>query len=1282
MRNTLALRDLPSGQTLRRFRQKLASLSSGSLKSSVLTSKFTLEFTDRQRVNRFLNFDENAKLYDVIEGCQKGSLTYFLFAVHLAGFRLFPDATKTLLFANRECFDEEAFAKAMTELAGEAIPSFTIASLLKAMKTTPRSPKGEPPVPFTEERILFEYRKKICPKLPKGASEDNVNGLIQAMATELLNDGFTDWNDVAKRELEAATAVDRALAKYGEFPSLATMVKATQSGSQLPKNSTIVFDKNLPFIAMKDVEGVEQYAVVAKVLGYAEGLDVVNDHLTTSQGDALSWLFNKGLPLFQTTDVLTLCEYYSVPESQKHRIEQIVEAALAVPHQTHFYKEKNAFAYHLFRTSFAQRTDSWVTNYVKRLQELRDMVKNAKADIDVPALMHDGKDFLLSTDCRREEMEDLVQRYTALREASQQALDHLLGQSALTIQKDLTQVETFSMVLNRMAAITEQLSNAIDQTQEDQFSPWKGAHFEKELKQAGWTNFKRLPKLNGMSGGVPPVQEELEKNATLYEVVLAARQAHFEKLQAWATQAGVSLDVMTTFTKQQEERARQRPSCHQTGRELAIRWVLQRVARVVRDRHDACAESLKTWFEAKQIFANTKDFNKYFRNSQGSIYVSPFSSNRHQGYELGKSVVDQAEALIEALETFAETYSLTSSQYSDEVETLQRLKGLLLGLRISAIEGLVPHDVAQLELEPEDLGDALHDGLKLQLEKDAVESSIVAKAFNVYASLLSGALIMLRREQFFLRTKFSWKKNCELLYVPKAVEKGWFLPKERYAHSKTWQTIFDNELLVDHPEGGVDVEATFVKLVKAWKLIPDDVRKTLLRQLPHDWMFELPVEKDKLSLAEEEACSFESNLVLNVVKGVMTPKRVDLRTCARLVGPSTFKERLNDTFVDSAAKLGDMTLLVNQKFTQDHSTVTPTDLRVELAIPITKNVKQIKSAPTPFKRVIGIDQGEAGLAYAVFDLDEAGNPMATPLTTGTIRIPSIRRLIKGVRSFRKGKQSAQKFNQRFDSTLFVLRENVAGDVCGAIAGLMSRYQAIPVLEYEVKNLASGSKQLELVYKKVNSLFLFSQVDMQNAERQSWWAGANRWEILGLDRKTAFREEGQLKTTVKPLAVYPGASVRAGGTSQICSHCGNNVMALIKRLEAAKFKGAITLDEKGETTLEGHTIALQKPRSKFLNKTKVDPLWRRAKRRNERPDWMPLANRTFKDLGEFRRAVRQSLRRPPKSLMTKDTTQSRYFCPFTSCSHCNVEQHADVNAAINIGRRFLESLSPSKKKTKK
>lgn len=259
--------------------------------------------------------------------------------------------------------------------------------------------------------------------------------------------------------------------------------------------------------------------------------------------------------------------------------------------------------------------------------------------------------------------------------------------------------------------------------------------------------------------------------------------------------------------------------------------------------------------------------------------------------------------------------------------------------------------------------------------------------------------------------------------------------------------------------------------------------------------------------------------------------------------------------------------------------------------------------------------------------------------------------------------------------MFTMRENVAGDVCGTIAGLMSRYHALPVLESSVSNLASGSKQLALVYKMVNAKFLHDSVQMHNTERAAWWYGVTQWPIEGFFEEVSSeyfdkyaKKQKDLRKIgerfYRPLVVNPGMGVFAGGTSRQCSHCGNNIFELIK---AANGDGVrkVTLDGNGEAELRGKRFQL------FARPTMEEG--KKARRRNERAFWeRPLANKEL-SMNELEKRAKENLRRAPKSLQSKDTTQSRYYCVFKECTFHNREQHADVNAAINIGRRFLKMI---------
>ena len=55
--------------------------------------------------------------------------------------------------------------------------------------------------------------------------------------------------------------------------------------------------------------------------------------------------------------------------------------------------------------------------------------------------------------------------------------------------------------------------------------------------------------------------------------------------------------------------------------------------------------------------------------------------------------------------------------------------------------------------------------------------------------------------------------------------------------------------------------------------------------------------------------------------------------------------------------------------------------------------------------------------------------------------------------------------------------------------LCAKHSGFPVLETSVANLASGGKQLQLIYDKIVHTYFFSDVDAHKAARRHQWAGA-------------------------------------------------------------------------------------------------------------------------------------------------------------------------------------------------
>ena len=206
-------------------------------------------------------------------------------------------------------------------------------------------------------------------------------------------------------------------------------------------------------------------------------------------------------------------------------------------------------------------------------------------------------------------------------------------------------------------------------------------------------------------------------------------------------------------------------------------------------------------------------------------------------------------------------------------------------------------------------------------------------------------------------------------------------------------------------------------------------------------------------------------------------------------------------------------------------------------------------------------------------------------------------------------------------------------------------------------------------------------NMQNSARGAWWFNPNKycfWET-NLLREVGPNQTVEKKNLVvidekryRKLKIYPGTGVRAAGTSQICSCCGKNAMAILKQLQADNPKQKFHINADGETSIDGNVIKLY---HRPDNKAKV-PYLKGKKSYNaikERAPWTELEREHDVDINTLRKLIKVNMRRAPKSILSKDTSQSRYYCVFKDCDWHNQEHHADVNAAINIGRRFLSEV---------
>ena len=1231
----MILRELSSGESLRKFRRNLAA--GAVVKEDLLTTRFRLALPESSVLKPFNTFESYRRLYNVIEGCESGSLSYFLFSVILSGFRIFATPSEAEQFAARRCYDEEAFAAALTDALGAKLPGLTVSTLVKRLKAEVRTTARKSGI-FCEETIESEYCRSLVGRFfPHDIDETLLENLFHDIAKEICLAGFSSWKSLSENVLGAVEAVDKALAGYGDFPSLAGMVSRARQTVDLPAGATIVFDNTKPMTAIESLGEYAPHAAVSVLLQDIAPVDGerlagrIQNALTTPSASGLHWLFSQGLECFQTQSLERLCADFSVPIAEKARIEQIVRAARAIPSQKLFYKEALPLGYHDFRSAFAGRLDSWVSHYIERLTTLRKMVAN---EVGL------GDRSLLAS----------------------QALDRLFGGEVRNIVTDIAVVRGFLEEANRIVS----LKKTGDQSD--------GSKDPKAQKVLGdWEAFFRLPALNRMSGGVLSGKETIHDLDALPSELLALQEMHFALLLSSLSTPVSAADVLSAA----QRRFLSVSESTTDFKEAALREILEEVASTVRTSNAQSAEELKSWFRQQRIFADTAVFNRYFHSRQGRIFSFSPRSSRVRGLALSPDLLDRAEGVWSSFLDFVAVRKNRYKLGTIDWQTVRIWNSLVMTKTAAAVDGSVPHYLSVVRTS-EKLARLVDEQVRLYDKRHAFRSFALESVFGAYQTLLQKLFAKLNADAFFLRTKFMWVGNRTIHYVPKGGL--WHLPRERYARSPDWQAVFESGILVETSTGAVNVRETFARALKLWRSSSPDWLRVLFRQLPHDWCYALPIEREAGSLTarKKDIAVWESLSVRKhgVHGSLLKASRVDIAAMARLVGPSSLKGRLDAILLNPDMTVGDMTLMATQEYARVGGRFLPKKLHLELALPLRCPLEE--KTPPGFKRIVAVDQGMYGLAYAVFDLTDAGNARAMPIASGTIGIASIEKLKK--KFFRAGRPGNGGTDERYHST-YLGRANVVGDVCSAIAGLMQRYEAYPVLEFDVADLCKNKTGNAFVYDQVNARFLNDRSPTHMRARRAWWFGAAYWELPdylqavscdGMANESVSRHRERVVINGKsflPLRVYPGAGVPAKWTSRICSTCGRNVFEAIDKLlqkeRESRVPIRIELDANGETMLDGETVRLLAAPTAQAE--------REARRRNERAQrTKPLADKEYSLTG-FSKRVMENLRRPPRSVQTKDSRYSRYFCVYKDCPDHLRAKHADINAAVNIGRRHLEGL---------
>lgn len=1241
------------------YRRKAASFGASSPLSIVKTLKFPIELPSKLYYTKIL------KLQNTIYGCEEGSLIAFLISVLSAGFELHSNMQQANnAFANRlECFPNENVSEHFKSAWGESPKPLLPKNFL------PLSKESKPKKPWTHEYISDFLFKTKSHDYQESFEE------FSKQYCESLHDAFDSWDTFVESPEKRLEILDGLFEEHQiplKYVQIYQQAKNVLNGVHFSEMGPIVFNAKRAINNHLTYEGeFSLYVLVSRLLTEVHeestGKDIgkqCQEKIVSKGTNALSWLFNKGLHYFKTKSVEEICNSYRIPCDFKDNILTVKKMAQAVRVDKYPFRFSS---FSDFRREVSSQLNSWTENYVKRLLELERILNHDNDKLEISLEEADFmKSFLFDVD-------EVVTHYFSLNQAtksSKNSILKLLGKKGeLPSKSDVENISSLGKTVSIFMGELESLKNKL--SQEIELSSGISSKSQPLLESIKNKLSLSLsfPKLNSFSCGVKEPTAELKQKVEQFNLLYKEKYKFVKSISSIMCHESIDSKTPQNRTDRElallDKRYGQKKEHKEKAKECAKRFYLQKlISYTSKCRNDTKCLIRDKLIESK-IFLSKRIPNKVIFNSLGSIYLNPFSKSKHTPYPVKEDVFNSLDvsALFEDIHHALENKTM-QEQSIIAVHELVCFKHLLTTLNLESLPSQLPYK--QLEI-PEHLSLLPLDDRLKQLfvkPKDYLSRDAILRLLSVYESVLQGIFREYFIETPFVQCTFSHIGNLsDIFYSPK--DKIWNIDRDRLHSHKTKPFI---STIVESSKDG---ETSFSMKENLKELKKNPVLKSathkndlhiFLKAAPHDWVY-------ALDLPEIVELPKNDILVKPTASGISVVNN-DKLTCARIVGSNIYKNHLIEHFFGNKHRAGIMQVLLRQHYKQN-ITWSPNGIEIDMQpttqsglihVPFQEVTSPSQEYENSFENsLISIDLGERGFGYAIFDLTpirdkQAKSAKDVPLIkSGHVTIPEIRHLIKRVKNYRARKQGNHKFSSSFNTSLKQHRESVCGLMRHHINKLCKEHNGFPVFEANIGNLSKGEKQLSHLYEKLTQYYTYSSIPAHKNERRNYWFSKQIWQHSFIKQKGSS----------KPINRFPGVSIGAAGTSQTCSICKRNPYTVLKNFQDESLGGS---NKKLKISHHG-VIEIGQFKMVIFSKEEERKKGRRRRFCN------PISNGEIK-VSELKKQLRKQLRQPHQDMKCKDTTQSQYLCCFADCqdniAHSERWQHADENAAINIGYKWLDN----------